>query len=71
MPSIEARVQSALLARRPDITRVEAQLAAARANIDAARAAMCPSVALNAGAGVASDAVRTLSISRYIPWVSG
>lgn len=46
LPAIDAGLPSALLARRPDIAQAEAQLAAADADIIAARAAMLPSVAL-------------------------
>ena len=48
-PQIAAGLPSQLLTRRPDIARAEAQLAAADANVAAARAAMLPSLTLSAG----------------------
>ncbi len=60
VPAITAGVPSALLTRRPDIARAEAQLTAADADIVAARAAMLPSLTLNAGAGFANDTVHAL-----------
>lgn len=52
VPSISAGLPSDLLVRRPDIASAEAQLAAANANIIAARAAMLPSLQLTASVGV-------------------
>ncbi|MFT3815798.1 MAG: efflux transporter outer membrane subunit [Acidovorax sp.] len=60
LPHVDAGVPSALLTRRPDIARAEAQLAAADANIAAARAAMLPGLTLSASAGYASDTAHTL-----------
>jgi NodT family efflux transporter outer membrane factor (OMF) lipoprotein len=60
MPAIDAGVPSSLLARRPDIARAEALLAAADANVAAARAAMLPSLTLDAGVGFASDTAHSL-----------
>jgi multidrug efflux system outer membrane protein len=51
VPSIGAGAPSALLVRRPDIARAEAQLSAADANVLAARAALLPTVSLNASVG--------------------
>ena len=48
-PPVTAGLPSQLLTRRPDIARAEAQLAAAHANVVAARAAMLPSLTLSAG----------------------
>jgi outer membrane protein TolC len=49
-----------LLVQRPDIRDAEAQLAAANANVESARAAMLPSITLTAEGGYASAALRTL-----------
>lgn len=73
VPAIEAGLPSALLLRRPDLAASEARLAAAAANIAAARAALLPGISLSAGAGVGSaallslaDTTRTLSISASV-----
>ena len=62
-PSIDAGVPSELLRRRPDIARAEAQLAAAQADVEVARAALLPKLTLGAGLGSESteavDALRT------------
>ncbi len=70
VPSVAAGLPSALLLRRPDLAASEARLAAAAANVAAARAALLPAIGLSAGAGVGSaallslaDTTRTLSIS--------
>ncbi|MCA0188014.1 MAG: efflux transporter outer membrane subunit [Proteobacteria bacterium] len=47
-PAIHHGLPAGLLTRRPDIARAEAQLAAANANVAAARAAMLPRVSLSA-----------------------
>lgn len=54
-PDISVVLPAALLTRRPDIARAEASLAAADANVAAARAAMLPSLNLNAGLGTGGD----------------
>jgi len=51
VPSIDAGLPSALLFRRPDIARAEADLRAAEANIEAARAAYLPSFDLTLTGG--------------------
>ncbi|NWC91198.1 MULTISPECIES: efflux transporter outer membrane subunit [unclassified Pseudomonas] len=62
-PQIDAGLPSELLARRPDIARAEAQLAAAQANVTVARAAMLPKITLSAslgsGANQADDLLRS------------
>ncbi len=51
VPPIDPGLPSQLLVRRPDIARAEARLAAADQNVYAARAALLPSVSLNASLG--------------------
>ncbi|MHB1375525.1 MAG: efflux transporter outer membrane subunit [Thauera sp.] len=70
VPTVDAGLPSELLLRRPDLAASEAALAAAAANVAAARAALLPGISLSAGAGVGSaallslaDTTRTLSIS--------
>ncbi len=47
-PQVAPGVPSALLRRRPDVAVAEANLAAAHANVDAARAAFFPSISISA-----------------------
>jgi NodT family efflux transporter outer membrane factor (OMF) lipoprotein len=61
-PTIGAGVPSDLLRRRPDIASAEAQMAAAKADVTVARAAMLPTLtlgaSLGAGSSKASDVLR-------------
>jgi outer membrane protein, multidrug efflux system len=50
LPAVDAGQPASLLARRPDIRRAEAQLEAAHADVDAARAALYPNLKLSASA---------------------
>ena len=59
-PKVAPGLPSELLARRPDVRRAEAQLAAADANITAARAAFFPSISLSGSVGAASAALSSL-----------
>lgn len=59
-PSIDAGLPSALLLRRPDIATAESRLAAAQADVSAARAAMFPSLSLTAGLGYGGSQLRSL-----------
>lgn len=61
IPEIGAGLPSELLIRRPDLAAAEAQLRAADANVDAARAALLPSVRLSGSAGLASSDLFSLS----------
>ena len=60
LPVLPARLPSELLTRRADIRQAEQQLAAANANIGAARAAFFPRIALTASAGSASSELGSL-----------
>jgi NodT family efflux transporter outer membrane factor (OMF) lipoprotein len=56
-PAIAPGLPSALLHRRPDIVTAESNLAAAHADIAAARAAMLPDITLTATGGIQSPAL--------------
>jgi outer membrane protein, multidrug efflux system len=56
-PAIAAGLPSELLRRRPDLVLAEANLRAAHADLDAARAAMFPNISLTAAAGVQNPAL--------------
>ncbi|MBR0683653.1 efflux transporter outer membrane subunit [Roseomonas eburnea] len=60
VPEIAPGLPSALLARRPDVRLAEANLAAASADVAAARAALFPTIALTAEGGLQSIALQTL-----------
>ncbi|WP_059413609.1 TolC family protein [Cupriavidus basilensis] len=60
MPTVAAGVPAGLIVHRPDLAQAERALAAADADIVAARAAMLPSLTLTAGAGVGADRLRDL-----------
>lgn len=59
-PPVHAGLPSELLSRRPDIARAEARLAAADADVAAARAAMLPSLTLVADLGSGGNRLRRL-----------
>ncbi|WP_342360930.1 efflux transporter outer membrane subunit [Terrarubrum flagellatum] len=59
-PRVAPGIPSALLLRRPDIRAAEASLAAADANLDAARKALLPSIELTGQGGFQSAMLRTL-----------
>lgn len=59
-PTVAPGLPSELLRRRPDVAAAEAQLAAAHANVDAARAAFFPQIGLSASGGYASTAISSL-----------
>jgi NodT family efflux transporter outer membrane factor (OMF) lipoprotein len=56
-PMVSAGLPSELLVRRPDVAAAEANLRAASADLTAARAALFPSLALTAAAGVQNPAL--------------
>lgn len=60
LSEIAAGVPSEVLVRRPDVAQAERLLRAAQADIGAARAAFYPTIALTAGAGVASNELSRL-----------
>lgn len=60
LPAVKAGLPSALLARRPDIRKAEADLRAANRDIATAQAARLPSLDLTMGAGLQSSALHTL-----------
>ena len=60
LPVVGTGLPSELLVRRPDVAEAEANLAAAHANLDAARAAFFPQVALTGNGGFASTTISAL-----------
>ncbi|MGF1626483.1 MAG: efflux transporter outer membrane subunit [Alphaproteobacteria bacterium] len=60
LPTVAAGLPSELLQRRPDLRSAEAQITAAGYTLEAAHAAMFPSVRLTSGAGLSSDALQAL-----------
>lgn len=67
-PPVRPGLPSQLLARRPDVANAEAQLIAANANIQAARAAFFPSISLTATDGFESGALAHLLTPPYRVW---
>ena len=59
-PKVAPGLPAELLLRRPDVAGAEADLAAAHANVDAARAAFFPAISLSASGGFASAAIGAL-----------
>jgi len=70
-PSVQAGMPSELLLRRPDVAQAEANLFAAHANVDAARAAFFPVVNLTAGRSYASSFADTLFSPSSMAWSIG
>ncbi len=61
IPAVAPGLPAELLLRRPDIAASEAGLAAAAADVSAARAALLPALSLSAAGGVASSALLSLA----------
>jgi NodT family efflux transporter outer membrane factor (OMF) lipoprotein len=57
VPAIDPGLPAQLLVRRPDLASAEARLAAANADVAAARAALLPGISLTGSAGTASNAL--------------
>ena len=70
-PTVKPGLPSEILTRRPDIAAAEANLYAAHANVDAARAAFFPSVSLSAAPGYASTALAGLTNPGNFVWSFG
>jgi NodT family efflux transporter outer membrane factor (OMF) lipoprotein len=70
-PVVAPGLPSELLLRRPDVAQAEANLAAAHANVDAARAAFLPQMALTGDGGFASAAAGTLLHGPNFAWDFG
>ncbi|HUB84731.1 MAG TPA: TolC family protein, partial [Rhizomicrobium sp.] len=70
-PTVRPGLPSELLRRRPDVAEAEANLAAAHANVDAARAAFFPQIGLTASGGYASSAVSSLISHSNLAWSLG
>jgi outer membrane protein, multidrug efflux system len=70
-PEVRPGLPSELLTRRPDVAEAEAQLMAANANIQVARAAFLPSISLTAGGGYESAALAGLLTPATRVWSLG
>ena len=71
LPAVSPGLPSQLLLRRPDVAEAEANLAAAHANLQAARAAFLPQFALNGSAGFSSAATNALLHGPSFLWEAG
>lgn len=71
IPAVRPGLPSALLRRRPDVAEAEANLAAAHANVQAARAAFLPQFALSGSAGFSSAALSALLHGPSFLWAAG
>jgi NodT family efflux transporter outer membrane factor (OMF) lipoprotein len=70
-PAVRPGLPSELLRRRPDVAEAEANLAAAHANVDAARAAFFPQIGLSASGGYGSSALSSLVSHSNLAWSLG
>ncbi len=71
IPAVAPGLPSQLLLRRPDVAEAEANLAAAHANLQAARAAFLPQFALSGSAGFSSAATNALLHGPSFLWDAG
>ncbi|HEX5461119.1 MAG TPA: efflux transporter outer membrane subunit [Steroidobacteraceae bacterium] len=71
LPEVAPGLPSQLLLRRPDVAEAEANLAAAHANLQAARAAFLPQFALSGSAGFSSAATAALLHGPSFLWDAG
>lgn len=71
VPTLPSGVPSDVLARRPDIRRAEAQLAAANMRIDVARADYYPSISLTGSYGTQAGALTNLFSGPAVVWAVG
>jgi NodT family efflux transporter outer membrane factor (OMF) lipoprotein len=70
-PPVEPGLPSTLLQRRPDIAEAEAQLFAAHANLDAARAAFLPAIGLTGNDGYSAAQIASLISPSNLAWSIG
>jgi len=68
VPTLPSGVPSDMLARRPDIRRAEAQLAAGNVRIDVARADYYPSISLTGNYGTQAGALSNLFTGPGVVW---
>ena len=68
LQALPAGLPSTVLARRPDVRQAEQALVAARANVDAARAAFFPKITLTGSAGVVSGDLAKLFSGGIAAW---
>jgi multidrug efflux system outer membrane protein len=61
VPEVSPGLPSSLLTRRPDLASAESQLAAADANVEAARKALLPSLSLSASGSLGTSALLSLA----------
>jgi NodT family efflux transporter outer membrane factor (OMF) lipoprotein len=61
VPEVAPGLPSSLLTRRPDLASAESQLAAADANVEAARKALLPSLSLSASGSLGTSALMSLA----------
>jgi outer membrane protein, multidrug efflux system len=70
-PPVTPDMPSALLVRRPDIAEAEANLIAAHASVDAARAAFLPAIGLTGSGGFANPQIGSLFNPESLAWSVG